>query len=111
VVAQHRVRAIIHLAALQVPFCKADPAAGARANVVGTVNVLEAARHAGLKRVAYASSIAALSFLPDAPWLATLYGAYKLANEMTAKVYFQDWGVPSVGLRPAWSTASAAIRA
>ena len=35
-------RAIIHLAALQVPFCKADPAAGARANVVGTVNVFEA---------------------------------------------------------------------
>jgi nucleoside-diphosphate-sugar epimerase len=100
VVAEHRVRAIIHLAALQVPFCKADPVAGARANVVGTVDVLEAARHNGLKRVAYASSIAALSFLPDAPWLDTLYGAYKLANEMTAKVYFQDWAVPSVGIRP-----------
>ena len=100
VVADHRVRAIIHLAALQVPFCKADPALGARANVVGTVNVLEAARHQGLKRVAYASSIAALSFFPDAPWLDTLYGAYKLCNEMTASVYFQDWGVPSVGIRP-----------
>jgi len=94
------VRAIVHLAALQVPFCKADPVAGARANVVGTVNVLEAARHAGLKRVAYASSIAALSFFPDAPWLDTLYGAYKLTNEMTASVYFQDWGTPSVGIRP-----------
>jgi nucleoside-diphosphate-sugar epimerase len=100
VVAGHRVRAIIHLAALQVPFCKADPVAGARANVVGTVNVLEAARAHGLKRVAYASSIAALSFFPDAPWLDTLYGAYKLCNEMTASVYFQDWGVPSVGIRP-----------
>jgi nucleoside-diphosphate-sugar epimerase len=100
VVATHGVRAIIHLAALQVPFCKADPAAGARANVVGTVNVLEAARHHGLRRVAYASSIAALSFLPDAPWLDTLYGAYKLANEHTARVYHQDWGVPSTGIRP-----------
>ena len=100
VVAEHRVRAIVHLAALQVPFCKADPVAGARANVVGTVNVLEAARHHGLKRVAYASSIAALSFFPDAPWLDTLYGAYKLCNEMTASVYFQDWRVPSVGIRP-----------
>ena len=100
VVTEHRVRAIIHLAALQVPFCKADPVAGARANVVGTVNVLEAARDSGLKRVAYASSIAALSFLPEAPWLATLYGAYKLTNEMTAKVYSQDWAVPSVGIRP-----------
>jgi len=100
VVAEHRVRAIIHLAALQVPFCKADPVAGASANVLGTVNVLEAARHHGLKRVAYASSIAAFSFLADAPWLKTLYGAYKLANELTAQVYHQDWGVPSVGIRP-----------
>jgi nucleoside-diphosphate-sugar epimerase len=100
VVADHGVRAIIHLAALQVPFCKADPVAGARANVVGTVNVLEAARARGLKRIAYASSIAALSFFPNAPWLDTLYGAYKLTNEMTASVYFQDWGVPSVGIRP-----------
>jgi nucleoside-diphosphate-sugar epimerase len=99
-VAEHDVRAIVHLAALQVPFCKADPVAGAKANVVGTVNVLEAARHHGLKRVAYASSIAAHSFLPGTPWLATLYGAYKLCDEMIAHTYAADWGVPSVGLRP-----------
>jgi nucleoside-diphosphate-sugar epimerase len=99
-VARYEVRAIIHLAALQVPFCKADPVAGAKANVVGTVNVLEAARHHGLKRVAYASSIAAHSFLPGTPWLATLYGAYKLCDEMIAHTYAADWGVPSIGLRP-----------
>ena len=52
-------RAIVHLAALQVPFCKADPVAGAMVNVVGTVNVLEAARKLGIQRVTYASSIAA----------------------------------------------------
>lgn len=99
-VARHRVRAIIHLAALQVPFCQADPVAGARANVVGTVNVFEAARQGGLRRLAYASSIAALSMTPGAPWLATLYGAYKACDEMIGRVYFQDWGIPSVGLRP-----------
>jgi nucleoside-diphosphate-sugar epimerase len=99
-VAEHEVGAIVHLAALQVPFCKADPVAGAKANVVGTVNVLEAARHHGLKRLAYASSIAAHSFLPGTPWLATLYGAYKLCDEMIAHTYAADWGVPSVGLRP-----------
>src|SRR6185436_15655864 len=54
-----RAKAIIHLAALQVPFCKADPIAGARVNVAGTVNVFEAARKFGIKRIAYASSIAA----------------------------------------------------
>ena len=32
--------------------------------------------------------------------LPTLYGAYKHCNEQTAKVYSQDWGVHSVGLRP-----------
>jgi nucleoside-diphosphate-sugar epimerase len=99
-VARHDIRAIIHLAALQVPFCKADPVAGARANVVGTVNVLEAARQHGLKRIAYASSIAAHSFFPGAPWLATLYGAYKLCDEMIARTYALDWEVPSVGIRP-----------
>ena len=99
-VADHGVRAIVHLAALQVPFCIADPVAGARANVVGTVNVLEAARRHGLRRVAYASSIAAHGLLGGDRWLATLYGAYKLCDEMIARVYAQDWGVPSVGLRP-----------
>ena len=99
-VARHGVQAIIHLAALQVPFCKADPVAGAKANVVGTVNVFEAARARGLRRVAYASSIAAHSFFPGAPWLATLYGAYKLCDEMIARTYAEDWDVPSVGIRP-----------
>ena len=97
-------RAIIHLAALQVPFCKADPVAGAQANVVGTVNVFEAARNLGIKRLAYASSIAAHGAMEGPPGrastLPTLYGAYKHCNEQTAKVYSQDWAVHSVGLRP-----------
>ncbi|MCA3143933.1 MAG: NAD-dependent epimerase/dehydratase family protein [Betaproteobacteria bacterium] len=92
--------AIVHLAGLQVPFCKADPVAGARVNVVGTVNIFEAARAQGIRRVAYASSIGALGAFPDSPWGATLYGAYKYCNEQTAKVYWRDWQVPSVGFRP-----------
>jgi len=102
-------RAVIHLAALQVPFCKADPVAGAMVNVVGTVNVFEAARKLGIKRIAYASSIAAHGAIDSAAardageghgTLPTLYGAYKHCNEQTAKVYSQDWGLHSVGLRP-----------
>jgi nucleoside-diphosphate-sugar epimerase len=92
-------KALIHLAALQVPFCKADPVAGARVNVVGTVNVFEVARRLGIKRLAYASSIAAHGVF-DAHTMPTLYGAYKHCNEQTARVYMQDWQVPSVGLRP-----------
>jgi nucleoside-diphosphate-sugar epimerase len=93
-------RALIHLAALQVPFCKVDPIGGARVNVVGTVNVFEAARKLGIKRIAYASSIAAHGAMEGHDTLPTLYGAYKHCNEQTAKVYSQDWGVHSVGLRP-----------
>ena len=100
IVKKHNIGAIIHYAGLQVPFCKANPALGARVNVEGTINILEAARHAGIKRLAYASSVAALGIPPGGPYLATLYGAYKAANEHTAKVFWQDWQVPSIGIRP-----------
>jgi len=94
-----QARAIIHLAALQVPFCKADPVAGAKVNVVGTVNVFEAARKYGIKRIAYASSVAALGAIEEGA-MPTLYGAYKYCDEQIARVYAQDWAVPSVGIRP-----------
>ena len=100
---------MIHLAALQVPFCRADPPLGARVNVVGTVNVFEAvARRAErMGPVVYASSVAAYDALEDraaAPAMqgvpSTLYGVYKRANEGTATVYAQERETPSVGLRP-----------
>ncbi|MCB0175262.1 MAG: SDR family oxidoreductase [Anaerolineae bacterium] len=101
---------IIHLAALQVPFCKADPPLGAAVNVVGTVNVFEAAKKMGLKQVVYASSVAVYGRKdeyadPLMPHQArrrphTLYGVYKQANEDTARVYWQDDGLASIGLRP-----------
>lgn len=100
VIDDHNVRAIIHLAGLQVPFCAANPALGARVNVEGTINILEAARAADIKRTVYASSVAALGFPQGGEWKETLYGAYKVANEQTASVYWKDWQVPSIGLRP-----------
>jgi nucleoside-diphosphate-sugar epimerase len=93
--------AVIHLAALQVPFCKADPVAGAKVNVVGTVNVFEAARKFGIKRLAYASSIAAYGAMDEGLGaMHTLYGAYKHCDEQIALVYSGDWSVHSVGIRP-----------
>jgi nucleoside-diphosphate-sugar epimerase len=101
VVESVRPCAIIHLAALQVPFCKADPVAGAKVNVVGTVNVFEAARKLGVKRLAYASSIAAYGAMDEGLGaMHTLYGAYKHCDEQIALVYSGDWGVHSVGIRP-----------
>jgi nucleoside-diphosphate-sugar epimerase len=99
VIARHRVGAIVHLAALQIPFCAADPYAGARVNVLGHVNVLEAARRSDVRRIVYASSVAAQT-VAGRPGPDTLYGIYKQADEGAARVYWQEWQVPSIGLRP-----------
>jgi UDP-glucuronate 4-epimerase len=98
--AEHEITHVVHLAALQVPFCKADPVLGAQVNVTGTVNVFEAAKQHDLASpVAYASSAAVFDENGEvAP--RTHYGIYKLANEGTARVYWQDDGIASVGLRP-----------
>lgn len=98
--AEREITHVVHLAALQVPFCRADPPLGAQVNVVGTVNVLEAVKRRRLRTtVAYASSAAVYD---QAGRLCprTLYGVYKLANEGTARVYWEEDGVASIGLRP-----------
>ena len=102
---EHAITNVVHLAALQVPFVRADPVLGARVNVVGTVNVLEAVRRRieRIGPVVYASSIAvygADGTLAAGDHPGTLYGAYKRANESTALRYFEDYGVASIGLRP-----------
>ncbi|NKB49356.1 MAG: NAD-dependent epimerase/dehydratase family protein [Alphaproteobacteria bacterium] len=99
VMSDHNIAAIVHLAALQVPFCNADPVMGAQVNVVGQVNVFEAARSLGIKGLAYASSVAALP-PGDEKWPSTLYGAFKMADEAIADVYWRTWQVPSIGIRP-----------
>jgi UDP-glucuronate 4-epimerase len=103
---------IIHLAGLQVPFVRADPVQGARVNVVGTTIVFETVkRHAGQVRgLAYASSLGvygAPELYPPGPLAhdaplhpPTLYGVFKQANEGTAQIYWQEYGVRSIGLRP-----------
>ena len=105
---EYAITRIIHLAALQVPFCRADPPLGAAVNVVGTVNVLEAARRRQdrIPHVVYASSIAAIDSadgpsgesLPELP--GTIYGVYKRADEQLAMRYWLDYDLPSIGLRP-----------
>ena len=105
----HGTTHVIHLAALQVPFCRADPPLGARVNVLGTVNMFEAVkrRAGGIGPLVYASSIAAYDALEEGGGVVemsghpgTLYGVYKRANEGTAHIYWADHGVASVGLRP-----------
>jgi nucleoside-diphosphate-sugar epimerase len=105
---EHEVTNVIHLAALQVPFCRADPPLGARVNVLGTVNVFEAVkrRSGRMAPVVYASSVGAFDAPEEhvAPSMTghpgTLYGVFKRANESTAFVYREENGVSSIGLRP-----------
>jgi nucleoside-diphosphate-sugar epimerase len=106
---EHDVTHVVHLAALLLPLVKADPPRGAHVNVVGTVNVFEAVkrRRDRIAGVAYASSAAAydradgLRVAEDARGRpVSHYGVHKQANEGTARIYWLDAGVPSVGLRP-----------
>lgn len=96
---EHAITHVIHLAALQVPFVRADPPLGARVDVLGTVNVFEAVRRrkGRIAPVVYASSIAALA---DGDHPSTLYGVFKWANEGTGQRYFEDYGLSSIGIRP-----------
>lgn len=106
---EHEITRVVHLAALQVPFVRANPSLGMRVNVQGTVNVLEAvARRADrIPCLAYASSAAVYNPADPAPAPerggtapATLYGVSKLADEGMARVYAAERGLPSIGLRP-----------
>ena len=109
-VAQSGATHIIHLAALQVPFCRANPPVGAAVNVVGTVNVFEAAKNAGISQIIYASSVAVYGrkefydqqLMPHDAELNPFnhYGVFKQANEGTARIYWQNDQISSVGLRP-----------
>jgi len=93
--------AVVHLAAVLIPTARKDPLLGARINVMGTLHVFEAAKRAGVRNIAYASSAAV--FGPDDgvhPEPRTHYGAYKLCNEGCARAYWDDAGIRSVGLRP-----------
>jgi UDP-glucuronate 4-epimerase len=110
---EHEITNVIHLAALQVPFSRANPPLGAAVNVVGTVNLFEAVKRSRgpMAPLVYTSSIGAFSAADANPEThrleesaeghpTTHYGVYKRANEGTARVYALDDGIASIGLRP-----------
>lgn len=103
---------VIHLAALMTPDCKANPIHGAAVNVLGTLNVFEAVKghKEQVKAIIYASSAAVLgpdeeyesSPVPDSARVlpSTLYGVFKRTNENCARIYWEEEGIHSAGLRP-----------
>jgi nucleoside-diphosphate-sugar epimerase len=104
-IAEHACTHVIHLAAMLLPLVKADPTRGAAVNVVGATNAFEAAKRRGVRGLSYASSAAVYGpgdgpRVADAVGATSLYGIFKQANEGTARVFWADDGVGSIGLRP-----------
>ncbi len=98
---------VLHQAALgSVPRSLEDPLATHHANVTGFLNLLVAARDAGVKRVVYASSSAVYGDSPSLPKVEheigrplSPYAASKLMNELYAGVFGRCYGLASIGLR------------
>jgi UDP-glucuronate 4-epimerase len=99
---------VIHLAARAgVRPSLAEPALYQRVNVEGTVNVLEAARHAGVKKITIASSSSVygvnskVPFAESDPIFAAIspYAASKLACEALGHVYHHVYGMDIAMLR------------
>jgi nucleoside-diphosphate-sugar epimerase len=109
---QHQITHLVHLAGLQVPVCRADPILGAKVNVLGTLAVFEAVRQSAgqVQRLVYFSSGAVFGRPEDYPpgpladdvplTPTTHYGVFKCCNEGNARIYYQDFGLSSIGLRP-----------
>jgi nucleoside-diphosphate-sugar epimerase len=98
---------VLHQAAIpSVPKSVVDPIGSNRANVDGTVNVLVAARDAGVKRVIYAASSSAYGDTPTLPKHEGMtpdpispYAVAKLASEHYLKSFYRCYGLETVALR------------
>ncbi len=100
------VDAIVHFAAnTGVPQSVENPEMDMESNVIGTFNMLEAARFHGVKRFVFASSGAPAGItkppiheeLPAHP--VSPYGASKLAGEGYCSAYYHSFGIDSICLR------------
>ncbi|MFJ2362371.1 NAD-dependent epimerase/dehydratase family protein [Pseudomonas sp. NPDC087697] len=101
-------RAVVHLAAVaSVQASVEDPVATHQCNFVGTLNICEAMREAGVKRVVFASSAAiygnngeGTAITEDSPKAPlTPYAADKLASEHFLDFYRRQYGLDPVILR------------
>lgn len=101
------VDAVCHQAALgSVPRSIQDPITSHNVNVNGFLNILEAVRKFGVKKMVYASSSSVYGDLADSPKveertgkLLSPYAATKMANELYAEVYAKTYGIQICGFR------------
>ncbi len=101
------VEIIFHEGALpSVPLSVKDPRTSHTANIDGTFNLLEGARHAGVKRVVYAASSSAYGNRNPLPQVESMppgplspYAVQKLVGELYLHSYWQVYGLETVALR------------
>lgn len=98
---------VVHQAGLgSVPRSLEDPLRSHASNVDGFLNLLVAARDAGVQRFVYASSSSVYGDHPDLPKIESRigrplspYAATKLIDEIYAAVFERCYGLPTTGLR------------
>ena len=98
---------VFHLAArVSVPQSVTDPKAYHDVNATGTVNVLEAARNGGVRRVVYSASSSAYGDAPELPKVETMaerpqspYAAAKLVGEQYVRAYASCYDLDAISLR------------
>jgi UDP-N-acetylglucosamine/UDP-N-acetylgalactosamine 4-epimerase len=98
---------VLHQAALgSVPRSMNDPQATHAANITGFLNMLVAARNAGVKRFVYAASSSTYGDSPTLPKVEDTigkplspYAVTKYVNELYADVFARCYGFESIGLR------------
>jgi UDP-glucose 4-epimerase len=101
------IEVVFHQGAIpSVPRSVADPLRTNRANVSGTLAVLESARRAGVRRVVYAASSSAYGDTEVLPKVETMpanprspYALQKYAGEVYCRLYFELYGLETVALR------------
>ena len=101
------VRYVIHMGAIpSVPRSVQDPAATHAANITGTLNVLLAARDAGVRRVVFSSSSSVYGESPTLPKREEMlpsplspYAVHKITGEYYCRVFYQLYGLETVILR------------
>jgi UDP-N-acetylglucosamine 4-epimerase len=99
--------AVVHLAALgSVPRSIADPLGTAAVNLGGFLNVIEAMRNTGVKRIVYASSSSVYGDSQELPKVEgregealSPYAVTKRMNETYARLYHRLFGLEAIGLR------------
>lgn len=117
VMTRARPEVVVHLAAVLTDAAAHDPVAAVRVNIGGTAAVFAAARAAGVRRVVYASSVAAVGPCPEdsgddvALRPQTVYGATKAAGEHLARVLSALPDYPAcVALRFGWVYGPGRVR-